>query len=395
MKQHLFCIVLMVLTFYVYTQPNTEVYLFDLDNRNGRIDLLNPKNVSINEGYDNQPSFLDDATLLFASTRSDQTDILKLDIANGSMKSWISDTPTGSEYSPLKIPGKQAVSAIRLDLDGLQRLYEYDLKTGNSRVLLEDLKVGYHVWYNKNIIVCTVLVDNRMDLMVANLQNGEVKTADKNVGRSLHKVPYMTQISYIKKEGEQPKIKALDPSTMEITSVMNLMPNAQDICWLQDGTLLMGRGKMVLYASPEKDDGWKPLMHFGDEEIQNITRIAVNESNTRLAFVAEVSPRHIVERQLKAYNSRDIEDFADTYSEDVELFNYPNEPIGKGRENLIKNYKAFFESTPDLHCEIKNRIVIGNKVIDEEYITANGRNFSAVAIYEVEQGKIAKVTFIR
>jgi hypothetical protein len=48
-----------------------------------------------------------------------------------------------------------------------------------------------------------------------------------------------------------------------------------------------------------------------------------------------------------------------------------------------------------LNCEIKNRIIIGNKVIDEEYITANGQNFSAVAIYEVQNGKIAKVTFIQ
>ena len=59
------------------------------------------------------------------------------------------------------------------------------------------------------------------------------------------------------------------------------------------------------------------------------------------------------------------------------------------------SYGEFFESTPDLHCEIKNRIVIGNKVIDEEFVTANGSSFGAIAIYEVENGKIAKVTFLR
>ena len=44
---------------------------------------------------------------------------------------------------------------------------------------------------------------------------------------------------------------------------------------------------------------------------------------------------------------------------------------------------------------IKNRIVIGNKVIDEEYLTVNSNNFSAVAIYEVADGEISKVTFVR
>ncbi len=379
----------------ILAQSDTEVYLFDLEVNEGHIGLNNPKNISNNEGYDNQPSFMDDHTLLYAATRDGQTDILRFDLLKGSLKTWITDTPTGSEYSPLKIPEKSSISAIRLDLDGLQRLYEYDIAVGDANVLLKDLKVGYHVWYNKRMLVCTVLVENGMNLVVANVQNGEVKTIDNNVGRSLLKVPYKTQISYLKKEGEQWKIKTLDPLTLETTTIMDNIPNTQDICWLQDGTILTASGKMVFYANPEKGSSWKPLMHFEDEEIQNISRIAVNESNTRLAFVAEVSPRHIVEKQLEAYNARDIEGFAATYSENVELFNYPNVPIGKGKVNLIKTYKAFFESTPDLHCEIKSRIVIGNKVIDEEYLTMNGQNFTAVAIYEVENGKIAKVTFIR
>jgi hypothetical protein len=387
--------VVLLLVQTVVGQPNTEVYLFDLDITKGEIALLNPKNVSNNEGYDNQPSFLDDNTLLFSSTRADQTDILKLDILNGSMKSWITDTPTGSEYSPLKIPGRQAVSSIRLDLDGLQRLYEYNLKNGASKVILEDLKVGYHVWYNKNIIVCTVLVDNRMDLVVSDLTTGEVKTVDENVGRSLHKIPYSTKVSYIKNIDGERSIHAFDPLTFEKSKITATYQNTQDICWLEDGTLLAGAGKSLVYANPSKNIDWRPLMYFPEEEIQNISRITTNSSNTRLAFVAEVSPRQIVDKQLEAYNARDIEAFVETYSEEVELYNFPNELTGKGRDDLRKNYKTFFEKTPDLNCEIKNRIIIGNKVIDEEYLTINGQNFSAVAIYEVENGKIAKVTFIQ
>ena len=137
-------------------QPNTEVYLFDLKINEGKTELLNPKNISNNEGYDNQPSFLDENTLVYAATRDEQTDILKFDIIKGSVKTWITDTPTGSEYSPLKIPNKESVSAIRLDLNGLQRLYEYDISTGESQLILKDVKVGYHVWHNQNILVATV-----------------------------------------------------------------------------------------------------------------------------------------------------------------------------------------------------------------------------------------------
>ena len=148
----------------VWAQTETEVYLFDLELDKGKPVLTNPKNISNNSGYDNQPSFWDDDRVLFASTRKNQTDILKFNVKEGSTSTWLTYTTTGSEYSPLRIPNKNAISAIRLDIDGLQRLYEYDLETSGSTPIT-DLKIGYHVWYNNHILVATVLVDNRMDLM--------------------------------------------------------------------------------------------------------------------------------------------------------------------------------------------------------------------------------------
>ena len=98
----------------------------------------------------------------YSHLRNGQTDIALYNFKNRAT-SWLSNTPKGSEYSPLKIPGKEAVSAIRLDEDGLQRLYEYNFKTGKSTELLKDLKVGYHVWYNEDVLVSSVLVKSRMD----------------------------------------------------------------------------------------------------------------------------------------------------------------------------------------------------------------------------------------
>ncbi len=378
----------------IYGQADTEVFLFDLDMKNGLPVLSNPRNVSNNAGYDNQPSFYDDDTILFSSTRAGQTDIRKIDIEEGSISSWITDTPTGSEYSPLKIPGKEMISAIRLDLDGLQRLYEYDPKTGNATVLL-DSKVGYHVWYNDHMIVSSVLIDGRMDLVVSNLKDGSNHTHQKNVGRSLHKIPNTDLVGYIAKDNDAWQIKSLHPISGATKIIANTFGKAEDLCWLKDGSILMGGGKTIVRFDPKTDVQWQRLIYFTQEEINNITRIATNDSSNRLAFVAEISPRHIVQKQLDAYNARDIDGFMDTYSDDVKLYNFPNELFLEGKEKMRQRYAGFFENTPDLHCEIKNRIVTGNKVIDEEYITANGTNFGAVAIYEVINGKIAKVTFLR
>ena len=162
-----------------WAQIETEVYLFDMELNNGKPVLSNPKNISNNPGYDNQPSFWDDDSVLFASTRENQTDILQFNVNEGSMSSWLTYTTAGSEYSPLRIPGKNAVSAIRLDVDGLQRLYEYDVETSESEAL-SDLKIGYHVWFDNQILVATVLVENRMDLVVLDLEEHTQKTVYQN-----------------------------------------------------------------------------------------------------------------------------------------------------------------------------------------------------------------------
>lgn len=376
-------------------QVNTDVYLFDLKIVNGDPVLSNPKNISNNEGYDNQPSFLNDNTVLFSANRADQTDILRFNILEGSTTSWISNTPAGSEYSPLKIPEKKAVSAIRLDLDGLQRLYEYDINTGESKPILKDLKVGYHVWYNDHVIVSSVLVENRMDLVVSNLKDKANYTFQKNVGRSLWKIPNSDLISYISKENKTWEIKSLNPISGASKKITNTFRKSEDICWLNDSTIIAGAGKSIIKFDSKSGIGWEPVMYFEQEEINNISRIAINKSGNRLAFVAEESPANIVQKQLDAYNARDIEAFMDTYSKNVKLYNYPNKLFMEGQDKMKESYDSYFESAPDLHCEIKKRIVIGNRVIDEEFITANGINFSAVAIYEVENGKIAKVTFLQ
>lgn len=375
-------------------QPNTEVYLFDLSFQNGVPLLSNPKNISNNDGYDNQPSFWDDDTVLFASTRDDQTDVKRLNINEGSTYEWLTNTPTGSEYSPLKIPGKNAFSAIRLDLDGLQRLYEYDLKTGES-IPITNLKIGYHVWVNKELLVATVLVENRMDLVVINLKDNSHYTVQKNVGRSLHKIPGTNRISYIDKSKKQWEIKSMDPVSGATNSITKTFENEEDICWLNENIIITGHEKSLLTFNVKNGVNWEPLITFDQEEINKISRIAINPSKTRLTFVAEDSPAKIVQKQLDAYNTRDIDAFLDTYSENVKLYNFPNQLFSEGKNAMETQYGSFFENTPDLHCTIKNRIVMGNKVIDEEVVTTNGSTFSAVAIYEVENGKIVKVTFLR
>ena len=102
----------------------------------------------------------------------------------------------------------------------------------------------------------------------------------------------------------------------------------------------------------------------------------------------------VVQEQLDAYNARDLERFAATYADDIRIFRMPaTEPSIVGQAQLRETYRKRF-SSPNLHADIVNRIVLGNKVIDHERVVGIKETpIEAVAVYEVANGLIRAVWF--
>jgi hypothetical protein len=108
------------------------------------------------------------------------------------------------------------------------------------------------------------------------------------------------------------------------------------------------------------------------------------------------SPIDLVERQLKAYNAKNIDAFLEPYADDVELYEFPDKMVSKGKDAMRKDYEGMFKNIANLHCDIVGRIVQGNIIIDKESISGMGKNkFEATAIYHIEKNKIKKVYFIQ
>lgn len=103
-----------------------------------------------------------------------------------------------------------------------------------------------------------------------------------------------------------------------------------------------------------------------------------------------------VKQQLEAYNNRDIDTFAKAFSDTVKVYRQPGVLSYQGREELRKRYGQMFANTPDLHCEVVNRIVAGNVVIDHEQVrrSKDSPRFDAIAVYRVQNNEIVEVTFI-
>ncbi|WP_405562155.1 nuclear transport factor 2 family protein [Polaribacter sp. Asnod6-C07] len=377
----------------ITAQTNTEIHLFDIEISGEGYKLTNGKNISNNKGYDSQPYFYNDNLILFASARNGQTDIAKYNVRDQEI-SYINNTENGGEYSPQKIPNSKNVSAVRLDNDGLQRFYTYNFKTGKDKELLPNLKVAYPFWLNKNTLIASVIVNDSLHLIASNLKNKTNTTVTKMVGRSIHKIPNSNLVSFISKENKEYwLLKSLNPETLEIKTICSL-GKSEDVTWLTNGTLLISKGNSIYKFNPKKDKNLSLFFNFTDENINNISRIAVNATSTKLAIVAEVSPEYLAEEQLQGYNKRDIDAFLKPYAKNVKVFNFPNKLNYEGVEKMRENYASFFKNTPDLHCKILKRIVYKDKIIDHELVTANGRTFKAVAIYTMKNGKITSVTFM-
>lgn len=162
----------------------------------------------------------------------------------------------------------------------------------------------------------------------------------------------------------------------------------------------IGFGKEKLWGSIEKGKQADMILLSKNplEALQHLNQIEMVFKSGMLLMpdsIIKESPEGIVQRQLNAYNARNIDAFMDTYTDDVELYEYPAKLLSKGKDTMRSSYESMFKNIPNLYCEIVNRIVNGNTIIDKEKVRFKTGFIEAVAIYEVANGKIKKVTFIQ
>src|SRR3954469_24320478 len=84
------------------------------------------------------------------------------------------------------------------------------------------------------------------------------------------------------------------------------------------------------------------------------------------------APAAVVQRQLDAYNARDLDALLATYAVDAEQFEHPAKLLGRGGPELRERFAARFLE-PNLHATLVHRTVLGATVIDHEIVT---RTFS-------------------
>lgn len=227
-------------------------------------------------------------------------------------------------------------------------------------------------------------VTKRNTIMMANLKTlsdaGVLIATGTDAGNigTLHASSYLAELQAMQKSGM---------STWQIITASTV--NGAKVLGKENefGTISIGKKANLILLDANPID-----------QLENITKINTvfnNGFELKPNEILSDSPTDLTQRQLNAYNLRDIDAFLEPYADDVEIYTYPDQLQSKGKDKMREGYSKMFENTPNLHCELVGRIVQGNIVIDKEKVIFGDRTIEAVAIYHIENNKIKKVYFIQ
>lgn len=265
-------------------QPSTEIFLYDLKIRKGKISLRNGQNITNHPGYDNQPFFHPDEPILYyvSADEGGATDIYEY---NFDTRRTTHVTSTKErEYSPTVMPGKKYLSCIIQRENGAQDLSRYPLRGGEAEVLVDSLTVGYHAWADPSCVALFVL-PQPFTLHVFNTETRASEVIAERIGRSLHAIPGTHAISFLQEEEGVWYIRRLDVKTKAVSTITRSLDGEDhDMCWLTSGSILMTKGNKLYHWRTDTPE-WQELTELDPVPARTVSRLAVHPSGKKIALV--------------------------------------------------------------------------------------------------------------
>lgn len=274
--------ILCFLSAFTQQPPSTEIYLADLNVTKGSVSLRDPRNITNHSGYDNQPFFHPDKPIVYYTSADEKgnTDIISFDFSSNKTTA-LTKTPQ-KEYSPTVTPDKQYLSCIIQRDDGAQDLGKYPIDGGAPVILIKNLTIGYHAWSNSNFIIAFVLGEPNTLRLIDLESKKDLWLADKP-GRSLHQIPGSSSISFVDKSTDTWVIKKF-VSIDAIMQITETLPGREDQAWI-DKKIIMSDGKKFFFYDTVENTGWQEIAIPDGMPSGSITRLAINKSGDKLAFV--------------------------------------------------------------------------------------------------------------
>jgi hypothetical protein len=107
----------------------------------------------------------------------------------------------------------------------------------------------------------------------------------------------------------------------------------------------------------------------------------------------------IIDAQIEAYRSRDVERFLSHYADDISVVAFDGTPMFPDKAAMREQYGKLFADSPDLRVSIASRVAAGEFVVDEEHLSGFNlagmpTELTALAVYRVADGKIARLMLL-
>ena len=277
----------------VFGQGSFDLWVVDTQGKGSSLQILSQtaKPLTNRVEYDNQPSFINDAELVFsAADDKGNHDIILYSFRTGNFTNF-SKTADRSEYSPALTDCKQYISAIVVEPDGTQRLWLYPITGDPAKLLYDDIApVGYYDWYDNKAAMFVLGEPNR--LIYAH-GKGNLEEICSWVGRSIKARPKSAEISYLDlndqksaRDKKEISISSYDIKRKKYKDYGYSLAGSQDFIWVDKNHLLMASGN-ELFIRKATELEWKSLGKIPSSTHQNITRMAYSPDLNKLVFVMQ------------------------------------------------------------------------------------------------------------
>ena len=234
--------------------PNTNIMLFDLKVNEVKMILENPR-VLTNfnaRGYNNQPFFLDDKSLLITSDYQAKglTDIYQLNLEDQTVLR-ISATDE-SEYSPTYMSESEEISMIRQEVveSGTvpQILWKYPANREHSGELLVDQyqNIGYHTWIDQDKVALFLVgqAESPHKLIIYDTKTQTEQFIAYNIGRCF-KYDGAGGLIYLQKIGSSWTIRRFSIEGNVSKLIARSLPDSEDFDLLQNGDIVAAKEKKI------------------------------------------------------------------------------------------------------------------------------------------------------
>lgn len=265
--------------------PDSEIFVFSLEQKDDGLALSGGKNITARPGYDNQPSFsAGGGSVLYTSSRKEgDFDIYEHDLATGRSVPLVV-SPAG-EYTARELEAG-TVTFVREGPGQAMTVWKYDRTTKKETPALGISEpVAYYAFNRKG----DALVWVRYAFMVhwVNPEAGVNRYVADHAQPSVpHLIPGTDRFSFMQRQpNDELWIREFDPATQAVRPLVRSRDEKKDYCWTPDGSILQGSGSKLYRFDPRKDRNWILVADLKEQGIEDITRLAVSPDGRRLALV--------------------------------------------------------------------------------------------------------------